>query len=990
MSVFGSTIRKRSVVWFVVVLAVSALLPGESRTALSPEEVQQLQSFETNADLMYNPDTKKFDIRLEEVPFGMALPFFQTLNRDVNIRITRAGFDFLAQQLMRLLYGWAPRARIGGTVTNDLTEETLLAIINNSLMGYKAGFDLSVPIVGTAEACIYLGSWNDDDGRQDNASGYGGGNCSCNEYTVGQGLGSAKFDDDCTECWIGADPTGALDDNRPHGSGQAHASGGHSHIAPARGPQSRPPLGGWNDSRTGVRKACMTANGVNGSSATNSNNLAWFNDPSNPAQPPEYWCKGPFYDSFLTWDNSRIDPGCLKTIPEDPNEPCPLIGHTDSGVYGNPQCDNVCKFYVQPDDPETRSRNDINISFLNTQEQDSLLVAWFARNVFLDGRLVFVFNMLGQGCAYGVDRQGSGRLLNPKTLDARIRVTFENGYVAMYGGDGEAYGGNTGGGGGGGASSARGDCNTPLGGGGGASQFTLDPTLRDDPLLGVGVSFEQVNIVPTVTGAELPEVKCITNCDWTDACNILGIVDNILNSMVSSGQFDATIQALLGDSLASILDGQVQKVLEEQLGLPIDFNAVLAGHGGATKKEICALRMPTNTDHVYGMTCDHDFNQPNNCDVNGNPYAGTLRCPGYGTCPCDDYDFDGLLNYQDPTPFTTSRPGWPAVPYATPLFTDVNVDNPNNTQPGVFDCNFGATSDIFCGAWNIDNGEYFYSWYYGVGNFFPDDGGVYYEVGAYANVLWDNGGTNIELSAGIVPWRDDRSAPPSLVNPYQGVVPDPTNVMNHGAKASLSGPGDMLWSEYLTNTAVGDPDSRSCYYDPNWVSGATTDNLWLDSTQRDRNRANVEDASNINPSWVVGMATNPEVLVTRFEFENSDLPDDLVGPEPTGQINDVYWGASNNLVIAGSSDGQAYIYRLGQSGWVFEATIAPEFAGPVPAVALSPTGTYAAVGDNQGAVKVYKFDGTSWSAYALFWDDGVTHSFTNDCINCPETSLCAP
>ena len=206
--------------------------PERSESALSRDEVEAMrlqtlrqieQGIDTKVSLALDPASGDADLLFDTLPLGLALPIYQTLREDVSLRITRGGFTFLAQQVQRLLYGWVRRDQL-----HTAAESSALMAINGSLVGFKSGLELSVPVVGTAKGCIYLKNSNDDDGRgtgnypnhtATNASWSG--SCRCNEsFTAdgNHGLDTNFFTDHCTECWIGE-----------------------------TGGQSNPPQWGWND-----------------------------------------------------------------------------------------------------------------------------------------------------------------------------------------------------------------------------------------------------------------------------------------------------------------------------------------------------------------------------------------------------------------------------------------------------------------------------------------------------------------------------------------------------------------------------------------------------------------------------------------------------------------------------------------------------------------------------------------------------------------------
>ena len=443
--------------------------------------------------------------------------------------------------------------------------------------------------------------------------------------------------------------------------------------------------------------------GDDGAQGRNYRNLAWFKDPNTPDNPDrKYWCKGPFYDTFLKWDSNRIDPDCLKVEPTDPNEACPLVGTDDNGAYTAPnswvgKCNNQCEYWIAPNfgstSDERAKRNDINLVFQSAANQDQLNIALFVRNVLVDMRLALGFSLLGAQCTFATAEQTrDGRFLNPKTLDIRIQVRFVDGYATMLGQNGIPFGGSSTGSGSTSSTSsggARGTCDPAdsSSSGGSAPGLTLDDVLDGSALLGVGLDIDEaaVKMLPTPTGGELPAIN-YHGCSGylcSVPCNFAGLVPSILNSIISGGMIDGDLQAMLGPALAGILEGEVGGLLEEELGLPLDFTAMLAGHTAATKSALCALRMPTAGEHAKGYTCDHNYKNggaiPNCCNYLGERLAnGTcpvntandnpddlltyrdnfnLVCPNYGDCPCDDYDYDGLLNYQDPTPFSTARRG---------------------------------------------------------------------------------------------------------------------------------------------------------------------------------------------------------------------------------------------------------------------------------------------------------------------------------------------
>lgn len=685
-------------------LLLAAIVPSAPQAEALPPADERLQVYETSE-------------QVRDVALPFAVRQARTLRDDFVIRISNAGFQFLGRQIQLILNGWVRRDRVQQDAPN--TVGALLASFTN---GLTAGFDASI-----TNACIKLHNTNDDDGD--------GQICSCSGLVRDSvSLWSSFENNSCSNC------------------------------APGTGSGNQTPAGPWGlDSKNRGTNMWHGRYGTNSSGcpsespAGGGHRIARFKDPSNPEDTALYWwCKGPFYDTPLTFRNQRMDPDCLFHPTDDLNgngvwnsgEWCPEV--YAQGAYGGTlpanaalTCDGLC-------DTNSTALNDVRVGLVNDSGGQRIVLTIVLPEVRLDAWLGAKF--LGDCCWWGDN--GQGTLLQARDLTLNGEIKFINGYYSMLGRDGEAYSTSSSSSGGSSTSSSSssgGSC--AVGGSGSGSTSGIPPslTLTNHPLVGV-----EIGVNGATLGGDLEIVGDYGACDpWGFDSLVCGLAGMVLDWI------DSWLTGMIEDAVRDVLDGQIQPLIEEELGLPLDFVDLLS-RGVGLAKNLCALRMPTGNPWA---TCSHNAK----------------------TCACDDYDNDGALNYQDPTPGIT---------------------------PG------GCPAGTWCGF--DENGEMYFSWWWGLSNLIGGWNGSdppFFEVGAYVDDYWDSGGLNLVVDFSIVPYKTGGDVDYTTLwgTSNRGYYPDPLGVNGRGA----------WWS----STSGGWP-SRSCY---------PTTALYLDSTGPDNTMATRTD-----------------------------------------------------------------------------------------------------------------------------------------------------
>lgn len=649
-------------------------------------------------------------VRVEDAPrelgdLGIPLAIRQayTLRDDFSIRITNSGFQFLAKQIQIILNGWVRRDRVTADAPNAIS--TLLATFLN---GLTAGFDAEV-----GPACIKIHNTNDDDGD--------GGRCTCAGLTKNSvSLWSSFENNTCANCLPGAaanpTPLGPWgNDSVGYGSNMWHGRYGTN----SSGCPSNYPAGGGH-------------------------RIARFKDPANPQDTSQYyWCKGPFYDSAISYRNQRIDPDCLFHPTDDLNsngvwnagEACPQ-------VYPGLTCDGTCN-------TSSTTWNDIRVSMDNNLAGQKIDLVIVLPEVRLDAWLGL--KLLSDCCWWGENNTatGQGTLLRARDLTLSGDIKFINGYYSMLGRDGEAYSTSSGSGSGSSTSSGGGGSCAISGGSGSSSGVPPDTSLNNHPLVGA-----EIGINSSTLGGSLDILGSYGVCadQWFSECGLVGAI---------LGAIDSLLTGMIEDVVKDLLGSEIQPLIDEELGLPLDFVDLLS-RGVGLAKDLCALRMPA-----------------------GNPWATCSHVSR--NCACDDYDNDGLLNYQDATAGIT-----PA----------------------------GCPAGTWCGF--DENGEMYYSWWWGLSNLIGGWNGSdppFFEMGAYVDDRWDNGGINLVIDLSIAPYMTGGDVNYTTLwgNANRGYYPDALGANGRGG----------WWS----NSSLGWP-SRSCY---------PTSALYLDSTGPDNTMATRTD-----------------------------------------------------------------------------------------------------------------------------------------------------
>lgn len=661
---------------------------------------------------------------IEELGIPLAIRQAYTLRDDFSIRITNSGFQFLAKQIQLILNGWVRRDRVQFDAPNSI--QTLLGSFVN---GLAAGFDA---VVGPA--CIKLHNTNDDDGD--------GARCTCAGLTKNSvSLWSSFENNSCANCLPGAagNPT---------------------------------PAGPWGvDSKNRGANMWHGRYGTNSSGCPNENpaggghRVARYKDPANPQDTTLYWwCKGPYYDSALGFRNQRVDPDCLFHPTDDLNgngvwnagEYCPEIygqGSVAGTLAANVTlgCDGVCN-------TTSTALNDVRVTMTNNLAQQRIDLTIVLPEVRLDAWLGL--KLLSDCCWWGSNNTatGEGTLLSARDLTLTGDLKFVNGYYSMLGRDGEAYSTSSGSSSGSSTSTSGGGSCAVSGSSSGSSGTPPDTSLNNHALVGA-----ELGISGAALGGSLNIVGDYGVCadQWFSECGLVGAI---------LGAIDSLLTGLIEDTVRDLLGSEIQPLIDEELGLPLDF-VDLIGSGIGLAKDLCGLRMPA-----------------------GNPWATCSHAAR--NCACDDYDNDGLLNYQDPTPGITPS---------------------------------GCPAGTWCGF--DKNGEMYYSWWWGLSSLiggWKDSAPPFFEVGAYVDDRWDTGGVNLVVDLSIVPYRRANETLSNAANDYSTLA-FPSDVAHYGyfpdpLGASGRGP---YW-----NSANGWP-LRSCY---------PTSALFLDSTTLNNDMLTRNDA----------------------------------------------------------------------------------------------------------------------------------------------------
>lgn len=666
---------RQGVACLVAVCAVAASILGAA-----PVAAQQ--------DGLGSPDKIVYD----EVQGNLAISQPQTLQDDLAIRITNEGLAFLSTTLQVLLNGWVKQARYeSGEPTVPVaqfqadTANTLKAFLGGLTVGYKAGFSLT-----GVNGCFMFYNANDDDGDNDA--------CDCGVHEGDDPPGDWNSQS-CNNCVPGAT------------AWDAGSAPKNQHPTPSSNIGRCPWTGGSPDGASTYR--------------------AVMRDPSNPSDDTiYYYCKGPFYDLPLDWDTVHVDPDCYKQQATDNNTwvtsggDCPNVG---TGAT----CDGIC-------DSWTQSLNDVRVGLTNNSSQQRLDLDLRLRPFEVDGAL-WVELLGGCDCCFleredggngwpgqsAGSRDGSILVIDGDRFTARAvgYVQFVNGYYSMVGREGDPYsgggssgsgsGGSSGGGGGSSSSGGKGSCSTSSSsssGGSGSGGSSGSPVLNNHPLVGIEVVVPDgaVSLLNDSGASGTMDVNAGFSGPCYDQgwlCDIGCAIQNTIIDWISD-----LLEGLVEGVFRDLIAGEVEPLLEEQLGLPVDFTMLLAGQD-ALAADVCALRLDPGVSggppvpHAWPgplAECDHDAS----------------------TCPCDDADGDLTLNYMDTTPGVTPT---------------------------------GCPFNTWCGVWNDPSDfRYYEASMWGLGN---SIGGVegseapFFEIGAYADDQWDSAGVNIVLDAAIAPFK---------------------------------------------------------------------------------------------------------------------------------------------------------------------------------------------------------------------------------------------
>lgn len=660
-----------------------------------------------------------------EVP--LAIQLAGTLYMDFSIRLSNDGFSFLARQLQWLLLGWVKR---GTATTNDPNLGTnfynaIPSVLGNTLIGTRSYDNSITPL------CIFILNTNDDD--QD------GDACTCPSATTqGDTRRSNWNTDDCNRCWFGN--TNNTTKTAPWGT--------------------NPDLSG-----------CATGTGLGA-------RLALAKDPAKPEDPTDYyWCKGPYYDTPFTYDNFLVDPDCLRrNFYQAPtaDDPCPQIRGCAS--CANLPCANDDTATQSWCDPNVAANNSLIVTLVNDTANQRLTATIRFNNIRLDAWISY--DAICECCLWATASPGStaqySTIINPTTLDIVATAQFVNGYYKMRGKDGVVSSSTTSGSttssgstSTSSSSGSKGSCqsgsttsgSTTSGSTTSGSTTSGSPLLNHHPLVGV-----EMNVASTTLGS-LGIADGYSQCydqGWLcgGVCTLAGGIIDLIAPLLK-GTVEGVIRGLL--------QNEIEPLINEELGLPMDFVMLLTGTGSGSWKDLCALRLPSG--HPLGLTCSHTT----------------------GDCPCDDYDNDGYLNYQDATPGITPT---------------------------------GCAAGTWCGAWT-DSLEMYYSWWWGLGNGLGGYRGSeppFYEVGAYVDDFWDTRGLNLVVDMAVVPYKTPNAGSTLSGHSRQGYYPDP----------QASGGQGQFWSTAFPQ--------RSCY---------PLSALYLDPTQRDNDLSTfVQGPPSSTDTWI--------------------------------------------------------------------------------------------------------------------------------------------
>lgn len=777
----------------------------------------------------------------------LALPLAQTLHGDLSLRLTDDGINFILIQLQRLLASWVRKDRLALDAS-----AAILTTLNATLTGFKAYIPINQSPV--EDACLMLMNGNDDNQN--------GSTCFC-RYPDGvqersptgerlaKSLSGGNFWADtfiCDNCWP---------DTRANGTASENLL----------------PTGNF------TRCPATTAIGT-------SDFIARFRDPGNPEDPAEYfWCKGPLYDSVLSWANVKSDPDCFRH-PLDPPAYCPTIYPAQGSEFPSASpfasgsgCDGSCQV--------SHTSNDLRVVATMNPTRNQVDIYLRLKDLRINGMLAMYYDAWYTGSGYCCtlpNKQSYSSIIPYTDLELWGDLRFRDGRTYILGKDGAAWSGGSGGGSG---SALRGSCAETGSSSSGSGPAAPNSALYNSTLLDLGLAFNDANL----TSFDMPE---ISGCHAANA--ICGTADYF------SGFLRGTVEGLVEGAIADILSSQISDLLGDTVGLPLDFSALLAGQGG-TKTDLCALRMPVASQHRLGLICDHET-----AGING----------GKGTCPCDDWDGDNVLNYQDPLPWggTAASPGAPPAAW--------------NTHDSAGHC-----GGYWCGAWQ-DTGEFYYSWMYGIGQImgsFQREDAPFYEVGASMQDYFDPAGLTIGINAGIVPYTNLRSRTPDgsfrqIPNDVWGYYPDPLNL---GA-----GRGRGEWWQ----TAI-DSKLRTCYTSPR---------LKVDSTDRDNN-PNITSRKHAALGRVV--LSGADDANARIWSAQQLLDTLSVG----NSVRAVAFNPDSTRLAVGRTDGYLRVYTWNGTSWSLTGTVA-QFDGPVAAnwvwsLAWRPDGSMLASAGEEGGIKIW-------------------------------------
>lgn len=711
-----------------------------------------------------------------DLALPLAVRQARTLRDDFAIRISSAGFQFLGREIQRILNGWVRRDRLQLDAPSSIS-----SLLAGFLNGVTAGFDAQI-----ADACIKIHNTNDDDGD--------GGRCTCAGLTKNNvSLWSSFENNMCGNCAPGA-------------AGNPTPTGPWGLDSKNRGANM------W-----GGRYGTNSSGCPNESPAGGGHRIARFKDPSNPEDTTLYWwCKGPFYDSALTFRNQRIDPDCVFHPTDDLNgngvwnagEYCPEIygqGSVGGTMAANSTlgCDGVCNF-------TTTALNDVRVTLTPDSGTSRVIISIVLPESRLDAWLGVA--LLSDCCWWGDNNTatGQGSLLSTRDLTLSGELKFINGYYSMLGRDGEAYStsSSTSGGSSTSSSTSGGSCAIGGSGSGSTSGTPPDTTLTNHPLLGA-----ELNVNSAALSGALNIIGDYGVCadQWFSECGLAGAI---------VGAIDSLLTGLIEDTVRDLLGSEMQPLINEELGLPLDFVDLLS-RGVGLAKNLCGLRMPA-----------------------GNPWATCSHASK--NCACDDYDNDGLLNYMDATAGIT-----PA----------------------------GCPAGTWCGY--DDSGELYFSWWWGLSNLIGGYNGSdapFFEVGAYVDDYWDTGGANLVVDFSIVPYKTGGDVDYTTLwgNANRGYYPDPLGTNGRGPLWNSS-TGWVARSCYPTSTLYIDSTG------PDSTMGTRTDAIGPDQLGAGwYNMLNDWDAvapGGIHYGFVVSQQMAQEALyrlyssgLLCFEFDSTSFP----------------------------------------------------------------------------------------------------------------------